>query len=70
MKKQGAEKCSPAPVSGMKKQEKGGERAGGMHLGLDCGELYGKSTDPEVRWSWVQILALTFTSLVAPCTMI
>lgn len=49
MKKQGAEKCSPAPVSAMKKQEKGGERAGGMHLGLDCGELYGKSTDPEVR---------------------
>ena len=68
MKKRVAETCSPAPVSGMKKQEEGGEGVGGMHLGLDCGELYGKSTDPEVRGSWVQILALPFTSLVTPCT--
>lgn len=45
----GAEKCSPAPVSGMKKQEEGGEGVCGMHLGLDSGEPYGKSTDPEVR---------------------
>lgn len=49
MKKRGAEKCSPAPVSGMKKQEEGGEGVCGMHLGLDSGEPYGKSTDPEVR---------------------
>ena len=49
MKKRDAEKCSAAPVSGMKKQEEGGEGVGGMHLGLDCAEPYGKSTDPEVR---------------------